>query len=269
MTCFVSCSQRLASARKRAQRAQARNLTHYKMWSIAIPSYNRSDVIASKTLKTLECIDRNTITIFVIPEELELYRKTCPGYQIVPGVKGLVNQRQFIENWYPLDSNILFMDDDVSGLFFVSDEKTRRPIENLAQFITEGFAKMAEVGATIWGIYPVDNTMFSFKSKEISNGLSYIVGAFYGQKNTRDINLETGDGVEDRERSVLRFLRDGRVLRFNRFGMKTKYFAPGGMMSDERQKTHQIASETLVQKYPKLLRLKTRKNGYVDCQIKS
>jgi hypothetical protein len=41
------------------------------------------------------------------------------------------------------------------------------------------------------------------------------------------------------------------------------------MMSEERQKTHQIASEVLVKKYPTLLRLKTRKNGYVDCQIKA
>jgi hypothetical protein len=239
------------------------------MWSIAIPSYNRSDVIASKTLKTLECIDRNKITIFVVPEELDLYRQKCPGYQIIPGVKGLVAQREFIENWYPLDSNILFMDDDVSDLFFYTDEKTRQPIENLSQFISDGFLRASEIGATLWGIYPVDNCMFAYKSKEISDGLSYIVGAFYGQKNTRDIKLETGDGVEDRERTILRFLRDSRVLRFNRYGLKTKYFAPGGMMSNERQKIHQIASEALVQKYPALLRLKTRKNGYVDCQIKS
>lgn len=243
-------------------------------WHIAIPSYKRPGVISSKTLATLARygIDKSKITIFVVREEYYLYKATVPedlyGHLVV-GVPGLVAQRQFIENWFPLDSNILFMDDDVSDLFFVADEKTRRPIENLAQFISDGFLRASAIGATLWGIYPVDNTMFSFKSKEISDGLSYIVGAFYGQKNTRDINLETGDGVEDRERSVLRFLRDGRVLRFNRFGMKTKYFAPGGMMSDERQKTHQIASEVLVQKYPTLLRLKTRKNGYVDCQIKS
>jgi hypothetical protein len=240
-------------------------------WHIAIPSYNRSDVISSKTLATLARygIDKDKITIFVVQEQFIAYEKACPDYQIVVGVKGLVAQREFIENWFPLDSNILFMDDDVSDLFFYTDEKTRQPIENLGEFITDGFLRASAMDVTLWGIYPVDNCMFAYKSQEISDGLSYIVGAFYGQKNTRDVKLETDDSIEDRERTVLRFLRDGRVLRFNRFGLKTKYFAPGGIMSDDRQRMHQVASEALVQKYPTLLRLKTRKNGYVDCQIKS
>jgi len=241
------------------------------MYHIAIPSYNRSEVIGSKSLATLEKykIPKDKITIFVVREEFIAYKKACPGYQIVIGVKGLVEQREFIEHWFPLDSNILFMDDDISDLFFFSDAKTRQPISDLNQFISDGFLRASEIGATLWGIYPVDNAMFASKSEEISDGLSYIVGAFYGQKNTMDIRLKTGDGVEDRERTILRYLRDGKVLRFNKVGLRTKYFAPGGLMSDERQKIHQIASETLVQKYPKLLRLKTRKNGYVDCQIKS
>ena len=228
-------------------------------------------MIRSKTLATLEKygIPKDKITVFVVREEFLAYKKACPGYQIVIGVKGLVEQREFIENWYDLDSNILFMDDDVSDLFFVSDAKTRQPLSNLNQFISDGFLRASEIGATLWGIYPVDNAMFAFKSKEISDGLSYIVGAFYGQKNTRDIRLLMGDGVEDRERTILRYLRDGKVLRFNKVGLKTKYFAPGGLMSEDRQKIHQIASEALVEKYPTFLRLKIRKNGYVDCQVRT
>jgi len=241
------------------------------MYHIAIPSYNRSEVIGSKSLATLERynIPKDKITIFVVREQFVAYKKACPGYQIVIGVKGLVEQREFIEHWFPLDSNILFMDDDVSDLFFFSDAKTRQPISDLNQFISDGFLKASEIGATLWGIYPVDNAMFASKSEEISDGLSYIVGAFYGQKNTMDIRLNGYGTVEDRERTILRYLRDGKVLRFNKVGLRTKYFAPGGLMSDDRQKIHQIASETLVQKYPKLLRLKTRKNGYVDCQVRT
>jgi hypothetical protein len=241
------------------------------MYHIAIPSYNRSEVIGSKSLATLERygIPKDKITIFVVREEFVAYKKACPGYQIVIGVKGLVEQREFIENWFPLDSNILFMDDDVSDLFFYSDAKTRQPISDLNQFISDGFLRASEIGATLWGIYPVDNAMFASKSEEISDGLSYIVGAFYGQKNTMDIRLNGYGTVEDRERTILRYLRDGKVLRFNKVGLRTKYFAPGGLMSDERQKIHQIASETLVQKYPTFLRLKIRKNGYVDCQVRT
>jgi hypothetical protein len=242
------------------------------MYHIAIPSYNRYEVIGSKSLATLEKynIPKDKITIFVVREEFVAYKKACPGYQIVIGVKGLVEQREFIEHWFPLDSNILFMDDDVSDLFFFSDAKTRQPISDLNQFISDGFLRASEIGATLWGIYPVDNAMFASKSEEISDGLSYIVGAFYGQKNTMDIHLtKEYASVEDRERTILRYLRDGKVLRFNKVGLKTKYFAPGGLMSEDRQKIHQIASEALVQKYPTFLRLKIRKNGYVDCQVRT
>jgi hypothetical protein len=241
------------------------------MYHIAIPSYSRSDVIGSKSLATLEKygIPKDKITIFVVREQFIEYKKACPGYQIIIGVKGLVEQREFIENWYDLDSNILFMDDDVSDLLHFSGEKSREPVSDLNQFISDGFQKMSEVGATIWGIYPLDNCLYAYNSKVTSVGLYYIVGTFYGQKNTRDIHLTKEYGsVEDRERTILRYLRDGKVLRFNRIGLRTKYFAPGGLMSEDRPKIHQIASEALVKKYPKLVRLKTRTNGYVDCQIR-
>jgi hypothetical protein len=238
---------------------------------IAIPSYKRSQELPKKTLATLERynVPIDKIYVFVVPEEIDLYKETCPGYQIVSGVLGLVNQRTFIENYFPLNSNILFMDDDISDIFTLSPTNTRISISDFEQFVSDGFRRMEEIGATIWSIYPVNNTMFMSKSKSETIGLTYCVGAFYGQKNTRDIHLTTGDGVEDRERTILRFLRDGRVLRLNHFGLKTKYFAAGGLMASDRQTRHQIASELLVQRYPSLVRLKVRKNGYTDAQIKS
>jgi len=238
---------------------------------IAIPSYKRAQELPLKTLATLNRygVPIDKIYIFVVPEEIKLYKETCPGYQIIPGVLGLVNQRTIIENYFPLNSNILFMDDDVLDIFTLSPENTRIPISDFEQFVSDGFKRMEEVGATLWSIYPVNNTMFMSNSKSEIIGLTYCVGAFYGQKNTRDTHLATGDGVEDRERTILRYLRDGKVLRYNHVGLKTKYFAPGGMMSSYRQRLHEIASKELVGRYPEFLRLKIRKNGYIDCQIKS
>lgn len=237
---------------------------------IAIPSYNRSQELPKKTLATLQRynVPLDKIYIFVTEEQIELYKTTCQTYTIIPGALGLINQRAFIENYFPLDTNILFMDDDLSDVFTLSPSNTRTPISDFNQFISDGFRQMELQGATIWGIYPVNNTLFMSESKAISVGLTYIVGAFYGQKNTRDILL-TSEAVEDRERTILRYLRDGKVIRFNHVGMKTKYFAKGGMMSPDRQKNHQMASEALVDRYPEFVRLKVRKNGYVDCQIKS
>ena len=239
-------------------------------WLIAIPSYKRSNILPLKTLETLERygIPRSKIYIFIVPEEEQEYKNTCNGYQIVLGVLGLVNQRAFIEQYFPINSLILFMDDDIADIFTVKDSKTRLACEDLSETISNGFLKMLIERATIWSIYPVDNTMFMFKSIPITTDLRYMIGAFYGIKNTRDILL-VDDAVEDRERTILRFIRDKKVVRFNRIGMKTKYFAPGGMMSADRQIKHKISSENLVQKYPDFCRLKIRKNGYVDCQIKT
>jgi len=241
------------------------------MYTIAIPSYKRAQELPLKTLATLQRynVSLDKIYIFVIEEEIELYKETCPGYQIISGHLGLVNQRVFIENYFPIDTNILFLDDDVSDVFTLSDTNTRISILDFEQFVSDSFQGMEEVGATLWSIYPVDNTMFMSQSKSETIGLTYCVGAFYGQKNTRDIHLTTGDGVEDRERTILRYIRDGKVLRLNHFGLKTKYFAKGGMMSSDRKTNHKIASEALVERYPNLVRLKVRKNGFTDAQIKS
>jgi hypothetical protein len=240
------------------------------MYVIAIPSYKRAIELPLKTLATLQRyhVPLDKIFVFVVEEEMADYQKTCPGFTIISGHLGLVNQRAFIENYFPIDTNILFMDDDVSDVFTLSPSNTRTPISDFNQFVLDGFERMNALGVTLWSIYPVDNTMFMSESKSETIGLTYCVGAFYGQKNTRDIILKD-DSVEDRERTILRYLRDGRVLRFNHVGMKTKYFAKGGMMSADRQMKHKIASEDLVRKYPKLVRLKVRKNGYTDCQIKS
>ena len=239
---------------------------------IAIPSYKRALELPLKTLATLQKynVALDKIFVFVVEEEIAEYQKTCPGYTIISGHLGLINQRAFIENYFDKDSNILFLDDDVSDVFTLSPQNTRIPISDFNQFVSDGFLRMNALGATLWSIYPVDNTMFMSESKSETVGLRYCVGAFYGQKNTRDIHLTPGyDSIEDRERTILRYLRDGKVIRFNHVGLKTKYFAPGGLMSGDRQMKHKIASEALVERYPELVRLKVRKNNYIDCQIKS
>jgi len=242
------------------------------MYVIAIPSYKRAIELPLKTLATLQRyhVPLDKIFVFVVEEEMADYQETCPGYTIISGHLGLINQRMFIENYFDKDSNILFMDDDVSDVFTLSPTNTRTPISDFNQFVLDGFERMNALGVTLWSIYPVDNTMFMSESKSETIGLTYCVGAFYGQKNTRDILLTKGyDSIEDRERTILRYLRDGKVLRLNHFGLKTKYFAKGGLMSGNRQMNHQIASQALVKSHPKLVRLKVRKNGYTDCQIKS
>jgi len=91
------------------------------MYVIAIPSYNRADLLNKKTLKVLGeyNIPRNRIFIFVANKEEEfIYKeklnKELYGHLIV-GEKGLKNQRNFISRYFPIGQEILNLDDDIAG----------------------------------------------------------------------------------------------------------------------------------------------------------
>lgn len=237
---------------------------------VAIPSYKRSDQIIHKTLKALEegNVSIDKIYIFVVPEEEELYEKSCAGYQIIPGVLGLINQRAFIQEYFPLDTNIVMLDDDITEIYRTTSETTKQILDYLPSFFIKAFSQMHFRNLSIWSVYPVDNIMFSYKNPRISLDLRYLVGAFYGIKNTRDVILSTIDSIEDRERTILYYLKERQTLRFNYVCFKTKYFGKGGLQSPDRLQKHSESSSQIVKKYPEFCRLKQKKK-YIDCVIKS
>jgi len=238
------------------------------MFRIAIPSYRRSDAIATKTLALLRhCnVDLNNVYIFVVPEEYALYKSSCPDVHIVTGERGLVKQREFIQNYFPLNSYIVMIDDDITEVYRSTSKTTKEIISDLDDFFRYAFDIMDYYNLSIWGVYPVDNIMFSFNNPEFTTDLRYIVGAMYGIKNTRDIPLTTIDSIEDRERTILYYLKEGQTLRFNHVCMKTVYFSKGGIESPDRLQNHTRASEQLVKMYPKYCRLKEKKR-FMDCII--
>ena len=89
---------------------------------IAIPSYNRPDTIQVKTLAVLNRhhIDPKRITIFVAnQQQYKLYKSTLPTFlynNIVIGLLGLKNQRNFINSYYPEGMHIVEMDDDITKI---------------------------------------------------------------------------------------------------------------------------------------------------------
>mgnify|MGYP004007008547 CR=1 FL=1 len=86
---------------------------------ICIPTFNRSNILLNKTLVTLKNnnIDSNLIYIFVVESEYELYKSIIGDeYNIIVGVFGLVNQRNFIENYFDAGEHLIMLDDDVSEI---------------------------------------------------------------------------------------------------------------------------------------------------------
>jgi hypothetical protein len=243
------------------------------MFKVAIPSYKRSDVIMDKTLATLRRgrVALSDIYIFVVDDEQEAYKKACPGYQIQVGLLGLIEQRSFIQGYLPLDTNIVMMDDDISGIYRPIDSKTREEIIDLPSLFCSMILRMQIENVSIAGVYPVLNNKFALGNKEITTDFRYLVGAFYLIKNLRmpDVQLDSSDPAshEDKIRTIKYYQKEGKTLRFSWVQIKTKYFGKGGLDSPDRLKQHASEAESLCLRFPEYLRLQKSKK-LTDCKFR-
>ena len=244
-------------------------------YSIAIPSYKRSTICNSKTLKTLNClgVSKEKINVFVVEEELDEYKSQLnPDFynEIIVGVKGLVPQREFIENYYTEGTNLIMVDDDLTELDLSLTE-----YKSANEFFCDAFSECSKQGAFIWGIYPVYNKFFREGRPTLSTGLNYIIGCFYGTivRRLPELKLELSreGNKEDVERSILYWLKDGKVLRYNKIAPKTKYYGTDGgglgTLKDRLEPMERITKK-MHEKYSDITRIKVRKNGLYEIVFK-
>lgn len=246
------------------------------MFKVAIPSYKRSDVIMDKTLGTLRRggVALSDIYIFVVDDEKELYQRTCPGYQIIVGLRGKVEQISFIQGFFPFDTNIVMVDDDITQIYRPLTEKTKEEITDLPSLFCRMILRMGIERVTICGCYPVDNIKFAFKNQEITTDFRYLIGVLTIIKNKKDPGLLVDSAYlthEDKMRTLKYYQKEGKTLRFNHICFKTVYYAKGGICSvmEDRFKKHSEQSEELCKKYPDFFRIKkTRSSKVVDIAFK-
>lgn len=240
---------------------------------IAIPSYKRAIQLQKKSLTCLHNagISKELIEVFVVEEEYQEYLETLnPEYynKLIIGHLGLVQQREFIQNYYPVNTNIVSLDDDILEI-----DLTLTTYKCVNEFFEDAFEKCKQQNAFIWSVYPVFNPFYRETKQDVATGLSFCIGAFYGYINLRDEDLKlalTREGnKEDVERTILYWLKDGIILRFNKVGFKTKYYGTGGLggLNDrlEKMKTYSIL---INQTYPQLTKIKIRKNGLYEIVFK-
>lgn len=223
---------------------------------IAIPSYKRADFFLTLLMLKIHKIDKKKINLFIIEEEKEEYEKIPHNFynELIIGVKGLSQQREFITQFYPEKINIVCLDDDIEEI----------DVENLDEFLQTAFIKCREENSFIWGVYPVWNPFFR-QTKEDTTCLNFICGAFYGIINRPNLQTIkhniTSDSKEDIERSIKYFIEDGIVLRFNKVGFKTKFYGKGGIGSfEDRLEPSLNDCKLLLENYSEFGKIKTRKN---------
>jgi hypothetical protein len=262
------------------------------MYVIAIPSYQRADLLNRKTLKTLSKynIPRNRIYVFVANKEEELIYKEKLNNEfyghIVLGVKGLKNQRNFISKYFPEGQEILNMDDDIGGFKILKHKLPNQPVDStqnyrkgyfldtlydLDDFIRMSFKNLKKNNLFLWGIYPIANPYFMFPTTTLD--LKLIVGPVWGAINRHDKDLIlTIDEKEDVERTLQYYTKDGGVMRFNNIWVQTTYYkTPGGMQADKRDRKQDAIESAIYlnKKYPNLTKLHFgKKSGYAEVKLK-
>jgi hypothetical protein len=234
---------------------------------IAIPSYKRENALKTHTLKALRDIPIEIIYIFVAnDDEYTRYKSVLPEYNIIVGVEGLRDQRNFISQYFPIGQKIVSIDDDIRE-FFILQDNVLQSIVDMDIHFKEGFKQCEEENAHLFGFYPVLNKLFM---KETStNHFRFIIGSCFGYINS-NIFLTLAE-KDDYERSILYYLRDKKIIRFNNISMKTKYYKmKGGLQSfSNRLQEQQDAVNYLITTYPDYFALKKSfKSGFPELRVK-
>ena len=226
---------------------------------IAIPSYQRSTIIGTKTLAFLKGVDypSELITIFVANEdEYFRYLQDVPSDlygSLVIGELGLKEQRNFITNYYTNQQLLCCMDDDVDRIVCRN--------MSFQSLLAKARVDLETQKSGLWGILPKDDTR-CFQNKTTTH-LAHILGSFYVCKNDKEI-LTTICEKEDYERSILYFKKYKKVLRFKGAGVRTRYAKTlGGLQQDGRLGRMAEGAIYLCEKYPDLCK-RVDKHGMPD-----
>lgn len=252
------------------------------MYKIIIPSFKRTDIIKSHTLKCIYESDlKRDIYVFVADEEERIaYEESLanfPEIKIIVGVRGIPNQRNFIQKYFPEGEKLLFIDDDIKRIVGMEPSGKIVKAKKLDEFIEKAFDTTEKLNLKMFGI---NSTTSNLEMKQtVSVGLIYLVGNFYGLINTHKVLVDEGlaiktrkdykAGKESHERALLMFKRYGGVAKFRSFGVDSKYWGtPGGHQISRNAEGEKEATVYLHNKFPECTSIRLYK-GVFDLVIKA
>lgn len=203
------------------------------MFRIAIPTYDRCDNF--KTIKFLEDnnVSPDLIDIFVANEnERDKYiLKNGTKYNFIVGELGIMNQRNFITDYYPENQIIVSMDDDIENLIHKSGKSFSEWLPECIDYINNN-----DIG--LLGIPPSSNKFFfdqNTSDVSFKQGNYLCVGVFHIFKNIKSIKLNI-DFVEDYQKSIEYIKIFGKNARYMDIFLKTKYWNKKGGLASQRNK---------------------------------
>lgn len=158
-----------------------------------VRTYKRYETFLIRTYKVL--VENNltdNLYIFVADEdEKAKYLEVLEGKQykeLIVGVKGGAQQTNFIVNYFPEGTPIIFADDDLYRFFnFTEQGVYNKRANNLKKYLEDGFATTKELGTNGFGFSFISNKMF-LKGKPFKEFRPYfLAGTFFGAFNDKEM----------------------------------------------------------------------------------
>lgn len=236
-------------------------------------SAGRAGIIGKKTLKTLARAGFQGSLFVIVPhDEIATYTHALsecdePISCILQGAtRGLVNQRKHARSLFPPGQEMVFIDDDITAIKTKLSAAPAEKIGAIHNVVDFCFDWLACTGSLLWGVYPVANGLFM--KQRICVGNCYVVGALYGIINDPRLEEPMVDECEDYWRQLSEQAAGRPPLRFECIGIETRYFKnPGGMQKDRKPEVRTSVINTLVERYPAIVKWKTRKDGTPDLKF--
>lgn len=236
-------------------------------YQVAIPTFNRPDVLARRTLSTLANggVPPRQVTVIASGHDPQLdgtiqtAKEFGVGHVVLPH-RGIHAVRQaVISTVFPTGTRLLQMDDDVHRLEHVVGKKLY-PLRELHEFIREGFARTEYAGLYAWGVAPVPNHFFLTEGRW-TEGLRFLIGTFIGQitRPGHPVHDMTVTLKEDYEASLRHYHYDGAVLRADGVAVKADHYTPGGVAAYRSHESEEAAVQKLLAEWPGLVRRNPRR----------
>ncbi|CAK0815215.1 unnamed protein product [Prorocentrum cordatum] len=195
-----------------AECAQPQAAQDPTLWVVAVPSYDRVEVLRAKTLKLLlESLHPSRIFVFAAPSQLEgsADKRALQGLgvHVCEGGQGIRAQRncimRYFQRHFPRRQRVLEVDDDLDGLVTVTfpaaeaDGSKPHNSGKLVHVPRSSFKALVDLlwhvaledhGCAMWGIYNAANP--SWMSQRLTKGIVHTTGQLQAYEvPDRDVSL--------------------------------------------------------------------------------
>lgn len=217
-------------------------------YHVAVRTYQRPAQFQSKTLAVLRAAGMEDLLTVFVGSDLEEYKTLEPDLRYVQVRKGGQNAIADICTYYPPETRILFLDDDLERFYG----------GNLRELTEEGFYR-----ADVWGFGFITNTLWLQAVKPWAPRYSTLAGCAFAARNRPELITTETAHCDDLVRTVQLF-RAGIVPQvWTGAGFKTKYgLNAGGLQSSgDRANTKEIAETLFPTLEPWVKDIAQHKNG--------